>query len=139
MAHFQASGRFGRHGQQDEDEEEEEEDFVSRDRVRRSYIRPASGQQRQHFETSTNAAWQPPASDGSPRPEPAVTRVTLDEGYFAPERRKLRGALANVRQKLAGLQLFNPARNESLKQQQREEWTEKVSGRLVLIGRKWLN
>lgn len=63
---------------------------------------------------------------GRQQQQPETIQVTLNEGYFAAERRQLVNCLANVRQKISSVQMFNPAKNDQAIKRQ-EEWTEKVS------------
>lgn len=103
----------------DEEEEEEEESLEgadSVDRIRRSY--------RIHEQQAAGRQDSAPQANGQPQ----AIRVTLNESYFAPERRALVNLLANARQKMNSLRLFNPAQNEASKQRQ-EQWDEKVSSR----------
>lgn len=57
--------------------------------------------------------------------------VRLNESYFAKEQTAIYNFLANTRQYLTSLRLFNPAKNENIRQKE-ETWTESVSfSRLV--------
>ena len=56
----------------------------------------------------------------------SVIRVKLNEGYFAKEQRSLLNMAANLRQKISSMQMFNPAKNQSINEQQ-QEWSQKVS------------
>lgn len=131
--HNKMAHHFERHGQHseaasrlqapginmDEEEEEEEESLEgadSVDRIRRSY--------RIHEQQAAGRQDSAPQANGQPQ----AIRVTLNESYFAPERRALVNLLANARQKMNSLRLFNPAQNEASKQRQ-EQWDEKVSSR----------
>lgn len=55
----------------------------------------------------------------------STIHVQLNEGYFARERRILLNFAANVRQKCSSIQMFNPAKNTAMREQQ-QQWDEKV-------------
>lgn len=101
----------------DDDEEEDEDDSLCQpnDRIRRSYHVPS---QRASNSNQRN---------GQQESTRETIRVDLDEGYFASERRLFVESLANVRQKLNSLRMFNPAKNAENVKQQQQEWSEKVS------------
>lgn len=116
----------------DDDEEDDDDDSLSQsgpqDRVRRNYL----GQQ----PASLSAVGSLP--DGSmpgATGRPETIKVQLNESYFSAERRRLYNLLATVRSKLSSMQMFNPVKNQTMREQQ-ETWDEKVSnsgGSLVCV------
>lgn len=61
------------------------------------------------------------------RQQPETIRVKLNESYFARERHLLVGLVANARNKVNSMRLFNPIENDAAKQQREDEWSERVS------------
>uniref|UniRef100_A0A6G1SP16 Sodium-dependent neutral amino acid transporter SLC6A17 n=1 Tax=Aceria tosichella TaxID=561515 RepID=A0A6G1SP16_9ACAR len=134
-----ASSEFNEEDEDNEEEEEDEDNYEPVDRIRRSFHltnQPHSspshqGQLHQQLSQSSSGAARQASrhlsnqSSSCQIPAPETIQVTLNESYFARERRFIVSQLANARQKLNSLQLFNPAQNESLKQQQQQEWSEK--------------
>lgn len=104
-----------------EDPDDDDDDSLSQscpqDRIRRNYLgqRPGANLASSQAEASLGA---------SARPE--TIEVQLNEGFLSRERRFLYDILANTRSKLSTMQMFNPARNQSMREQQ-ESWDEKVS------------
>lgn len=130
MAHFAANpaSRFAasRAGREPEDEdefdEEDEDSFSSSSRPNRHHGDKITRKYQTGADSSagSSAFYQ---SDGTNQ---ETIRVHLNESYFANERRQLVGLVANVRQKLNTLQMFNPAKNQTINEQQ-QNWNEKVS------------
>ena len=133
------NSEFNGQNEQEDEDEDDEDNYEPVDRIRRSYHltsqHPSSSQQakqqQQQRQQSNNTARlanaAAPPHQGYHMPPAETIQVTLNESYFARERRFIVSQLANARQKLNSLQLFNPAQNENLKQQQQQEWSEKVS------------
>lgn len=110
-----AGGGFGRPDSFDDDDYYDADE----DRIRRHYLqhqRPNS----ERAQTSTMIG-----QDSSQQP-PETIHVKLNESYFAREQRALIDLVANIRQKFQSTQLFNPAKNQSIREQQ-QQWTEDVS------------
>ena len=135
--HHYAGGaaRFGQGfaGPADGDFDDDDDDSLSHphDRIRRNYL------QNQHQQYSQGSGINGGGGGGEQQENSARTlngsgqrqetiRVNLNESYFANERRALVNLLANVRQKFNSMQMFNPAKNQSIKEQQ-EQWNENVS------------
>jgi len=119
--------------EEEEEEEDEDEDYlaVGGDGIRRSYHihEQASNRKRGEEKSGPDSVASAAASAGGiglGLGQPETIQVTLNEGYFAKERRAIVEVLANVRQKLNSIRPFNPAQNEASKQKH-EEWNEKVS------------
>lgn len=115
MAHYK-SPRF----ELTEEDYEEDSDSLSQahDQVRRNYLpnlHQVSGNE------SSRAQAQRELSTDAAKSQPK-----LGESYFAKERRALLNVLANGRQKISSLQMFNPAKNQSVKEEQ-QQWSENVS------------
>lgn len=85
---------------------------------------PAAGNE---FTARQDSAGAGAVGAGPAGRQPAETiRVKLNESYFAKEKHLLIGLMANARNKVNSMRLFNPMQNETAKQQQ-QEWTERVS------------
>lgn len=117
------------HNEPTDDDDEDDDSFGSSspaDRIRRHY--------HHHQQQQQNSSSQQAASGGGSSSVSVPTetiQVKLNESYFARERRLLVDALANVRQTVSSVRMFNPAKNESVKQQAQQEWNEKVSVRFI--------
>lgn len=97
--------------EEDEDDEPTSSDSAPHDGIHRSYLQ--------------NQQMNPQAGqNNATRPE--TIQVQLNEGVFANERRYVHDLLASARSRLAAMQMFNPVKNQSLREQQ-EQWDEKVS------------
>lgn len=83
-------------------------------------------------QTTVNNLAQDYDATAASRQQPETIRVKLNESYFAREKHLLMGLMANARNKVNSMKLFNPVQNESTKQQQ-EEWSERVSSVCVCI------
>lgn len=144
MAHFAAnqSARFAgasssgaRQAEDDNDEDEfddDDDDSYSQthrgDGIRRNYrlhayAQPGGSSSGSH-QRQTNENYRETNNTANQE----TIRVHLNESYFASERRAVVALLANVRQKVSSLQMFNPVKNQSINEQQ-EQWNEKVSER----------
>jgi hypothetical protein len=125
---FDNAGEFNEQDDDEDEEEEYEDTYEPVDRIRRSFRLTSqqsnSSQQQQQYNVAGKQAGQ---QQSYKLPTVETIQVTLNESYFARERRFIVNQLANARQKLNSIQLFNPAQNESLKQQQQQQWSEKVS------------
>lgn len=53
-------------------------------------------------------------------------RVKLDESYFAKEKAAICNFVANARQRLTSIRMFNPAKNETIRETE-QTWNESVS------------
>lgn len=117
-----AAARSGR-GVADEFEDDEDYDedsfnnnnrHINRgDKIKRNYL--------QH-ETTNNFSFD----NRGPLGTGEAIHVQLNEGYFSNEKKIVIDFLANVRSKLSSMQMFNPAKNQTVKEQQ-ETWNDKVS------------
>lgn len=123
---------------QDYDDDDDDDDSFSSpshhrgDKIKRNYI---SGAANNHNDTQNtiNAA----AAAGSSSTSTSnyhqrnniqeTIQVKLNESYFANERKAAVNLLANCRQKLNSLQMFNPAKNQSIRERQEMNWNENVS------------
>lgn len=138
MAHYNSSagrygsGRFASGGQaaSEEDFDDDDDDSIGHDRIRRNYLHQhhqaanSANLQQQQQQDATEAA-AAAASTGPFRAAETI-QVKLNEGYFASERKAVVNLLANCRQKCSSMQMFNPAKNQSIKEQQ-QQWDENVS------------
>lgn len=137
QANFSAQNQRGETGSrhnvgQDFDDDDEDDDslssqFNSRDKIRRNYIAAPNNS----AETSGNTLNHPGNSSSHSNqrnyPIPETIQIKLNESYFANERKAAVNLLANCRQKLNSLQMFNPAKNQSIREQQEKNWNENVS------------
>lgn len=57
---------------------------------------------------------------------PETIHVRLNESYFGKEKTAIYNLLANARQRVASLRLFNPAKNEVVRENE-QTWSESVS------------
>lgn len=124
MAHYSVQNR--RH-HIDEDEFDDEDDSYA-SYGSNFHMQAAAGSNQQAASVNYDHQHQATTfvSGGAARQPAETIQVTLNESYFASERRILLDLFANLRQKLSSTQMFNPAKNETIKQQQ-QEWNEKVS------------
>lgn len=110
----------GRHDEDDEEFYDDEDDSYSEhkpgvDKIKRNYLQQQQSKQ------------QPQQVDQSQQSSgPETIRVELDESYFGKEKRFLINVASNLRSKLNSMQMFNPAKNVNIKEQQ-ETWNESVS------------
>lgn len=115
-------------GQEDDfyDDDDEDDDSFNEgrgvDRIKRNYLHQSASNQQ-----ASSAGSQPGVHQ-----QPEIINVKLDESYFAREKRFLINAMANVRNKLNSVQMFNPAKNQVLKEQQ-ESWSENVSHSIICL------
>lgn len=146
QANFSAQNQRGASGsrlnaEQDFDDDDEDDDSLSsqsnsRDKIRRNYIAAPTN-------NNNNLAANDPASPSSQSHQrnhyqiPETIQVKLNESYFANERRAAVNLLANCRQKLNSLQMFNPAKNQSIREQQEKNWEENVSKNWVDLSYKF--
>lgn len=115
-----AAGIGGSGGQEDYDDEDDDSISQGHDRIRRNYIHHA------HQAHHTNNQDHSNGIGNSASQQDTTIHVTLNESYFSSERRALVNLLANIRQKFNSMQMFNPAKNQSIKEQQ-QQWNEDVS------------
>lgn len=121
--HLQGSHNFSlNHEDDDEDDEDlQQEDsnedssssWKPADRIKRSTHHQTTTNSKTNTNTKINFANEP-------------IQVKLNESYFAREQKLIKDCLANVRQKVSQLQLFNPAKNATQREQQ-QTWNESVS------------
>lgn len=109
----------------DEDEDSEMSNHETGDGIRRNYVTSVRHQQQQQVDE--NCTRQQKQQSSCSYAEHETIKVNLDESYFSNERRVLVNLFANCRQKFASMQLFNPAKNQSIKEQQQQSWNENVS------------
>lgn len=110
---------YHNHHEDDYEDDEDEDSFDhSKDKIRRNYLHHAHG---------VNMSFDANRMGG---PEPI--QVKLNESYFANEKRAIVNLLANARTKLNSMQMFNPAKNQTIKEQQ-ETWSDKVSLLIIIL------
>lgn len=141
-------GPAGNIYEDEEDEEfyyEDEEDSYSADKVKHQYIQQSQQKQAEHDNKmmSAQSRNQPSTSSASfinnqasymKNSDEITNRTThgetihvkLSEGYFSNERKKVVNLLANLRSKFNSMQMFDPAKNKSINEQQ-QSWKEDVS------------
>lgn len=114
---------------EEDDEEEDDEDYFGRAQTARHYNAPTATANAK-FNPSQTAQRQYQNQNQNPNPnqkqQPETIRVKLNESYFAKEKHLLVGLMANARNKVNSIRLFNPIENDAVKQQQ-DEWSERVS------------
>lgn len=135
MAHhhqrYAANARFSANQEahfadEDDDDEEDDDDdsFTRGDNIRRSNYLHSVGLAAQ--QSSTGCATNQPrlVSAGA---QGETIQVKLNESYFANEKRAVVNLVANCRQKLNSMQMFNPAKNQTFREQQQQQSSENVS------------
>lgn len=146
MAHFspymqnQRGAPGSRHNvDQDYDDDDDDDDSFSSpshrrgDKIKRNYISGVANDHNdpQNAINSTTAGSSSTSNYNQRNNNIQETiQVKLNESYFANERRAAVNLLANCRQKLNSLQMFNPAKNQSIREQQEMNWNENVSFRI---------
>lgn len=142
MAHFSpanSSSRFGaaaagaKHqvvGGGNFSDDDDDDDSLSQqqhDRIRRSNYLSSQQHQASHQQQQQQHQLNQQASNFNSTTRQETIHVKLNESYFANEKKALVNMLANCRQKLNTLQMFNPAKNQSLREQQEQQWNDNVS------------
>lgn len=124
--HLQGSHNFNFNHDEDDDLDDLEEDpNETASNSSSSCNKPADRIRRSHQTTTTPTIHSaPPNNKINFANEPI--QVKLNESYFAREQKLVKDCLANVRQKVAQLQMFNPAKNATQREQQ-QTWNESVS------------
>lgn len=123
--HLQGSHNFSLNHDEDEDDDLDEDPNDTASNSSSSYNKPADRIRRSHQTTTANPATTSKTSTKINFANEPI-QVKLNESYFAREQKLVKDCLANVRQKVAQLQMFNPAKNATQREQQ-QTWNESVS------------